>query len=309
VYNPTPILELKKINQQVSESDQTLPSQEKLVTGLKRKSYDLNDNENADENENYEQGFESNLESNDIDHTASKLDEAKKKKKPNPEESEPSTSTNATTTAKEPSLSSTSSKLDMISFAKLKPSQQLLKRYEMLNKPIPTAVTSTKLKSQINNKVPQKSISSNPTVPHLIMDTSGAPKVPLAMRQRYLMFIFDNGKTSFATLEKACEKAAEQEKSIYDRSKNKVIYTNLAANLIKSLRDQHVQQIKEQQKTSSSNKPIVNSPTKLINQKYQVTTYSHEALLSGPKATRVSYSINKVKQIEIKDLTGTYNII
>jgi len=309
VYNPTPILELKKINQQVSESDKTLPSQEKLVTGVKRKSFDLNDNENEDENENYENGFESNLETNPIDCATSKLDEAKKKKKPNPEESEPLTSTNTTTTAKEPSLSSTSSKIDMISFAKLKPSQQLLKRYEMLNKPIPTAVTSPKLKNQISNKVPQKSISSNPTVPQLIMDTSGAPKVPLAMRQRYLMFIFDNGKTSFATLEKACEKAAEQEKSIYDRSKNKLIYTNLAANLIKSLRDQHVQQIKEQQKTSSSNKPIVNSPTKIINQKYQVASYSHEALLSGPKATRVSYSINKVKQIEIKDLTGTYNII
>lgn len=125
------------------------------------------------------------------------------------------------------------------------------------------------------------------------------------MRQRYLSFIFDNGKTSFATLEKACEKAAEQEKSIYDRSKNKTIYTNLAANLIKSLRDQHVQQIKEQHQNNASNKPIVNSPTKLINnQKTQGISYSHEALLSGPKASRVSYSINKVKQIEIKDLTG-----
>ena len=130
------------------------------------------------------------------------------------------------------------------------------------------------------------------------------------MRQRYLMFIFENGKTSFATLEKACEKAAEQEKSIYDRSKNKTIYTNLAANLIKSLRDQHVQQIKEQQQNNSSSKPIVNNPTKLINnQKSQVTSYSHEALLSGPKANRVSYSINKTKQIEIKDLTGFYILL
>ena len=195
----------------------------------------------------------------------------------------------------------------MVSFAKLKPSQQLLKRYEMLNKHIvaPAAPISTdsKLKRPQQQATASSTDKKDKAVPHLIMDGSSvAPKVPLIKRQRCLSLIFENGKTLFATLEKACEKAAEQEKSIYDRSKNKDIYTNLAANLIKSLRDQQLQQ----QQVTLSNKPLVNTSTKLVNQSCtkQVTTFSHEALLSGPKATRVSYSINRVKQIEVKDLTS-----
>ena len=202
----------------------------------------------------------------------------------------------------------TAAKYDMVNFAKLKPAQQLLKRLEMLNKPAPTTTVSS-AKSVINKTATTATPEKSATVPHLIIDSSCTLKVPLVMRQRYLKYIFDDGKTSFPSLEIAAKKAAEQEKSIYDRSKNKTIYINLAANLIKSLRDQHAQQIKEQQQNSSNIvKPIVNIPTKLVNQKppqKQIATYSHEAFLSGPKATRVSYSINKVKQIEVKDLTGS----
>ena len=94
--------------------------------------------------------------------------------------SSPSNSTTAVTVKnQETAVASSSQKLDMASFAKLKPSQQLLKRYEMLNKPIPSANTSTvpNLKKQISNKDLQKNSSSNPTVPRLIMDTSGTLKV------------------------------------------------------------------------------------------------------------------------------------
>ena len=117
----------------------------------------------------------------------------------------------------------------------------------------------------------------------------------------------------FATSQKACEKAAEQEKSIYDRAKNKTIYTNLCANLIKSLRTQ------QQSQNQAASQPIprlmnVNS-MKLNNTtnsgKLQTipvspnrTSYSHEAMLSGSKASRISYSINRVKQVEIKDLSS-----
>ena len=131
----------------------------------------------------------------------------------------------------------------------------------------------------------------------------------------------------FATIEKACEKAAEQEKSIYDRSKTKTIYVNLAANLIKSLRVQ-------QPNTSSTSTATNNTSSALgaakqaakpqtastlttnnnsnkfvsVNKPKQTgmparPSYSHEMLLSGPKASRVSYSINRVKQLEFADLS------
>jgi len=179
VYNPTPILELKKFNQTSEEPDDApLVNQEKTITGFKRKS-ELHDIE--DQNENYENEFvESISESTEINNSLNKVDETKKKKKPNVEEMSSSASpTNSTIvmTSQEDHLSSP--KLDMASFAKLKPSQQLLKRYEMLNKPVPTAPASTtsSLKKQMSSKVPQKSTSANPTVPHLIMDTSGTLKV------------------------------------------------------------------------------------------------------------------------------------
>jgi hypothetical protein len=134
--------------------------------------------------------------------------------------------------------------------------------------------------------------------PVLLLDSNGTPKIPLAMRQRYLKIIFDNGRGLFTSVEKACEKAAQEEKSIYDRAKNKTIYINLSANLIKSLRTQ--QQQVEQKQTSSTLKP---SPT-IESSKSASTGYSHEAMLSGPKANKVSYSINRFKQIEHKDLSG-----
>ena len=182
VYNPTPILELKKFSQKNNEPDDvSLVAQEKTLSGLKRKS-ELCDND--DDNENYENEFaERILEQNESNDSFNKFDEVKKKKKVNSDEmtsSSPSNSTTAVTVKnQEAAVASSSQKLDMASFAKLKPSQQLLKRYEMLNKPIPSANTSTvpNLKKQISNKDLQKNSSSNPTVPRLIMDTSGTLKV------------------------------------------------------------------------------------------------------------------------------------
>ena len=41
-------------------------------------------------------------------------------------------------------------------------------------------------------------------------------------------------------------------------------------------------------------------------EKAKPPTQSHEAMLSGPKANRCTYSINRVKQLEAKDLSGSY---
>ena len=128
---------------------------------------------------------------------------------------------------------------DLKTFAKLTLSQQVQRRYEMMGKAAPTPLTLAEQRSKkVQGGSGQKASGQEASraadgqrVPKLIVD--GTNKIPLAMRQRYLTVIFENGRGTFATLEKACEKAAEQEKSIYDRAKNKVIYTNLAANLVK----------------------------------------------------------------------------
>ena len=126
----------------------------------------------------------------------------------------------------------------MATFGKLTLSQQVQKRYEMLNKTPPTAVSLAEARLKkiqhslaLKAGVPPPKSNVPQRAPKLIVDNTN--KIPLSMRQRYLTVIFDNCQGSFATLDKACEKAAEQEKSIYDRSKNKTIYTNLAANLIR----------------------------------------------------------------------------
>lgn len=279
-YSPTPLNELKKIKQ-------TQEDVKNVNNGLKRKP----STNNLDEDEARSAASDTDSGFNEAKNRKDDLIPVKKvKTEQNSQENDDS-----------------KPKVDMASFAKLKPSQQLLMRYQLLNKPAPTAASlnDAKLKKKTQNLTQQAGDSAkksiDKTVPHLILDsTTSSTKVPLVMRQRYLKFIFDNGKSSFATIEKACEKAAEQEKSIYDRAKNKNIYTNLAANLIKSLRTQ--QTLSKPPSTAHA------SSTHLVKTQ-QVCTYSHEALLSGPKASRVSYSINRVKQIEIKDLTGWANLV
>jgi hypothetical protein len=119
--------------------------------------------------------------------------------------------------------------------------------------------------------------------------------VPLAFRQRYLNFIYQESKSLFPNGEKACEKAAEQEKSIYDRAKTKNVYANLAAHLIKSLREQN-------QKSTTISKHVETNKTNLKLVNTQKPSYSHEAILAGPNASKVSYSINRKKKLTLKEL-------
>jgi hypothetical protein len=214
----------------------------------------------------------------------------------------------------------------MKSFSKLSLSQQVLKRYEMMNKEAPTmqSLAEAKLKKQQANRLNNSATTSagagseggSPSnTPRIIFDKNDTNKIPLVMRQKYLKFIFENGKTYFPSIEKACEKAAEQEKSIYDRSKNKTIYINLAANLIKSMRVQTTQTVAKAQLNDDNNK--LNKKKLITNevnekkaptdgQTVPTTSYSHETMLHGPKANKISYSINRVKRLEFKDLDGKF---
>ena len=127
------------------------------------------------------------------------------------------------------------------------------------------------------------------------------------MRQRYLKVIFEQLKPlHHANVSEAAVKAAEHEKSVYDRAKSKAIYVNLVANLIKSLRTQVVEKQHQQGSSSSQQQSQQNngkSPSSLVTSP-TTSSFSHEAILSGPKATRVNYAIGRTKSIEIKDLSG-----
>ena len=186
---------------------------------------------------------------------------------------------------------SKATKTSVVAFSKMPLSQQVLKRYEMMNMAPPTsaAINEAKLakQQQAAGAASQLAKGDTKNVPHLILDKNASSfKIPLVVRQRYLKMIFDNGKEVYGSVEKACKCSAEEEKAIYDRAKSKAIYMNLVANLVKSLR------------SKSSSNTSASSPTK-------PSSYSHEAILSGPKASRVSYSINRTKQIEAKDLSET----
>lgn len=206
---------------------------------------------------------------------------------------------------------------DLATFSKLTLSQQVLKRYEMLNKPVPTQnqLVEAKLKKKLgdtDSNAKNGQSQANPNVPHLILDTStnSTQKVPIAMRQRHLKVIFDNVRPLHADIREAALKASENEKSIYDRAKNKTIYINLVANLIKSLRSQLAEKQHEQKTvpncpSSSSGQSIYKyTKTKPNESSPGSTGFSHEMILSGPKASRVNYTIGRAKTVEIKDLSG-----
>jgi hypothetical protein len=311
-YNPTPILELKKLKQ----------TEEIHVS---------NEIEN-------EIGFDSPNNNSNLKRKRSLEENTKPLAKTTVKKTSLSLSTSTDNIANKSNIISASippstkseqstpiqqSKCDIFTFSKLTLSQQVMKRYEMLNKEIPLQSKDPKLKKKTNESSPANNTSTTKNltgIPTLILDSNGTPKIPLAMRQRYLKLIFDNGKSLFSNIDKACEKAAEQEKSIYDRAKSKNIYLNLAVNLIKSLRTQQQQELSKQPLPNNESNTIVSTSKTLINNKNVskqsgassssstsiVSSYSHEALLSGPKANRVSYSINRVKQVEHKDLSGMF---
>ena len=238
-------------------------------------------------------------------------------------------------------------KIDLADFAKLNAKHQMLKRYEMLKKPTPTVEelrearvkkSQSSLNSLVNTNYTAKltAASSCEQVPKLLLDANDSSiKVPIAMRQRHLQMIFKNLTPLYVfgnadQVARACVRASEEEKGAYDRAKSKTVYVNLIANVVKKIRHEILEKTATAQHSNASyhfpitSRTLINNPTKLVNvqapgcssstitHKQQVS-FSHEAILSGPKATRVSYSINKVKQIEVKDLNGLvyfeYNLI
>ncbi|RMZ92893.1 RNA exonuclease 1 -like protein [Brachionus plicatilis] len=203
---------------------------------------------------------------------------------------------------KSPAKIQETKKCDLVTFSKLSLSQQVLKRYEMMNKPPPTlaGINQSKLKKKPDGPSDGKKPADS-NVPQLILDTASNAnmKVPFVIRQKYLKIIFDNCKLIYQPIELACQKAAQNEKSIYDRSKNKQIYVNLTAVLIRQLRTEQGQLQKNCSLNATTSKASANTKP------HDKPTYSHEALLNGPKINKISYSINKTKNIQYQDLSAT----
>jgi len=300
-YNPTPIEELKKLNE----------------------SNNSNQQDDDDDDDGEEQDEIENKEEEDIKRRKSLVENDTNSKKLKIEKTTTTSSCESSPILNSNNNNNNNVKCDLVTFSKLSLSQQVLKRYEMLNKQAPSAaaIQEAKLKKHQSSAAAAAAAavsSTNKTgtdlnVPRLIIDANSGNKVPLIMRQRYLKMIFDNGKSSFATIQKACQKAAEQEKSIFDRAKNKTIYLNLTANLIRSLKTQSQMNNQTNNNNNINNKQIktahstLKTTTTTTNTNMSNTTmssYSHESMLSGPKANKVSYSINRIKQLEFKDLSS-----
>lgn len=71
---------------------------------------------------------------------------------------------------------------DLVTFSKLTLSQQVLKRYELLNKPIPTQsqLAEAKLKKKLGEKDAKKQVgdkNANSNTPQLILDDNTSQKV------------------------------------------------------------------------------------------------------------------------------------
>jgi hypothetical protein len=333
-YTPTPINELKRIKEEKCEPDVEIIEIDKSDYDLdtkKRKT--SHDDETIDTNETKHE---------EIDLVVDEELNSLKKFKNLLEPTSSTVSLSSTKNASSISLSSLSSKtsssgstkFDVVSFSKMNVKQQVMKRYEMLKRTPPTAeeLRDARLKKQQtnltglvkNNYTPNSSSSDSSSIlnkstpvtsatfiPKLLLDSNdSSSKCPVSMRQRHLQMIFDNLKPLYLNtandMAKALLRASQEEKSAYDRAKSKTIYVNLMANVVKKIRTEVAESGGGYTPTGTdiSATRLVNNPNKLINvaPKPQPMVISHEAMLGGAKASKVSYSINRVKAVEVKDL-------
>ncbi len=336
-YTPTPITELKRIKEEKIDSDLD-------IIEIDKQDYDSSDGKKRKT---------SNTEVIDIVETTVQeadaiVDEEWKSLKKFKNQLEPMSFSNSVSSNKNASVSSSSissetsssssTKLDVVSFSKMNVKQQVLKRYEILKRTPPTAeeLRDARLKKQQanltglvkNNYTPNAGSSaissgvnkSTPTsfTPKLLLDSNDSSnKCPVPMRQRHLQMIFDNLKHLYVNtaseMAKALLRASQEEKSAYDRAKNRTIYINLIANVVKKIRSEVAESGGGYTPISSSSSAnrVVNNPNKLVNAipKPQPMVISHEAMLGGPKASKVSYSINRIKAVEVKDLNRKFLFI
>ncbi|XP_063311959.1 RNA exonuclease 1 homolog isoform X1 [Pelobates fuscus] len=141
--------------------------------------------------------------------------------------------------------------------------------------------TTTAQKRQAHVPSLQSASLKRPVIP-----TEFGAKVPTTVRQRYLNLFIDECLKFCRTEQEAFDKALEEEKIVYNRSSSRNIYLNVAVNTLKKLRTQG---------QGSKATPIKNTNKRVI---------SHESMLGGKAAAKLSFSVQRNTGHQQEELTG-----
>ncbi|KAL8177653.1 UNVERIFIED_CONTAM: RNA exonuclease 1 [Gekko kuhli] len=124
------------------------------------------------------------------------------------------------------------------------------------------------------------------TLKRPVIPTEFGAKVPTNIRQRYLNLFIDECLKICSSQQEAFDKALSEEKVAYERSTSRNIYLNVAVNTLKKLRS------------------LLPSPSQGANKPNNRKVVSHEAMLGGKLATKISFSLNRSTSLQAEDLTG-----
>ncbi|KAF7661741.1 hypothetical protein LDENG_00255120 [Lucifuga dentata] len=158
------------------------------------------------------------------------------------------------------------------------------------------AQTTAGIMSKTMSTAMQKRVAHTPTMKSSsmkrpIIPTEFGAKVPTNIRQRYLNTFIDECVKFCPREELAFQMALDEEKLVYERSKSKNIYLNVAVNTLKKLRS----------KNSSSSSPPTKDHNVAANRKAQ----SHEEVLGGRLAATTSFTLNRKGKQQEEKVTGT----
>lgn len=123
-----------------------------------------------------------------------------------------------------------------------------------------------------------------PPRPRIPFDSKA--KVPVNVRQMYLEKLIDANNQACTTYEESYQKSLDEERDACQRSKDKKVYLSVMANLLVRVKKQ-----------SGELKPATTCPTAL----------SHADILGGPKAKKMSFSIEKNRfrrHVSVENITG-----
>lgn len=160
-----------------------------------------------------------------------------------------------------------------------------------VNLPSSTSSASSTSKSNASSFYKNKVVPSQsgavkrPTMPLDFVVSGG--KIPLIVRQQYLSKFLDECSNLTDDMTAAYERGLKEEKSLYDRSKNKQMYSMYGANQIVQLRNELKNKSAEQSK----------SPTKT---KDGNNIVSHQSNLNGPQAK--NFSVFKKEKVNMEDV-------
>ncbi|KAI1280755.1 RNA exonuclease 1 -like protein [Halotydeus destructor] len=134
----------------------------------------------------------------------------------------------------------------------------------------------------IKPDIMQNAASKRPTMPL----NHGGGKVPLGVRQKYLSMLIDECLKVSGVKEDAFERGLKEEKTVYEKSKSRIVYTSMAVGVIKRLRNESGSVRKSSSSTMIKGNRVV----------------SHEQMLNGPNSANCS--IKKThKVLKVEDLT------